>query len=253
MVWRGKHRDIRPNVAPDWPEKLGLRHCITLRGSSDLFGFRPVVGGAQKSGLNRVCDVAIERYMAATASPSRRPILMGLAAGTLFILALLAKPHALAVAPMLAVYELLLGRRPLRNAFLRLAPFVIISAAYFLISMKLRIDLARPFLGAAESRRQSGDGPILLQYVLHTVLPFKLALYYYAADLPVMSPQGWGCWFGVALIAAATLAISRRRKLVGAGWLLALAGLFPASTWCRSTPAADHNLRWALPALPYWY
>jgi len=193
---------------------------------------------------------SMERYVAArTAEQTRAKISAGMAAFTLAVAALFAKPHAVAIPVMLSTYELFIAR----DAWLRraawLAPFVVLTAAFTLWNLSIRTDLARPFLGGSRLNAVLIDGGILLRYLQQTVFPAGLTLYYFVNESAPVSTLLLA-WAGVLAIVAASVALSPQPRVALFGWALAVAALSPALNLVpQLAPMTDHYLHWALPGV----
>lgn len=167
------------------------------------------------------------------------------------VLALLSKPHAVALPAILFAYEAVLGHGALKSRALRWAPFATLAAMYVAGTLLfLREDLERSFLGGSRAASIVSDGPIVWRYLAHTFCPVGLSFYYQVPELPAASGAGLGAWAGLLALVAGSIFASRARALTVFGWLAAAAGLAPAINLLpQLAPMADHYLHWALPGL----
>jgi|GEM_PF-3224865 tetratricopeptide (TPR) repeat protein len=174
----------------------------------------------------------------------------GAAAWILGVLALFAKPHAIALPAMLAAYELVLGSGPWLSRALRLVlPSLVVVAFVATSLLYLRDDLHRSYLGGSLGRALLLDGGILCRYLAHTLLPTDLTIYY-AIDESRSAGAALGSWAAVLGIAAVTLLPAATRRLVAFAWLFSLAALAPALNLVPQLAAmTDHYHQWALPGL----
>jgi tetratricopeptide (TPR) repeat protein len=196
---------------------------------------------------------AVERYVASreAAEPRRRPA-RGAAAWALATLALLAKPHAVAVPGMLLAWELCLGRGGPRARAFALAPITLTTGLFVLVSLGwLRADLAQEPLGGSRGAALLASAPIVLRYALHTVAPFDLSLepspsFFYAVN---EDPGAWGWAAGILLVALCAGALRPGgAAALRWGWLFGLAALLPAlNLVAQPQPMADQYHLWALP------
>ncbi len=197
---------------------------------------------------------SVERYVASreAADPGSRRR-RGALALALAMLALLAKPHAVAVPAMLLVWELARGSGDLRTRAAALLPFALGSALFALASLAfLRADLGQELLGGGRAGALLATGPIALRYALHTLAPFDLALaprlsFFYAVD---EEPGAWGGAAWLLVLAPAVAAVLLRRGAAPAwAWLFGLCALLPAlNLVAQPQPMADQYHLWALPA-----
>lgn len=173
------------------------------------------------------------------------------AALALGALALLSKPHAVALPALLFAYEAALGKGALKTRALRWAPFAGLATAFVAGSLLfLREDLERSFLGGSRAAAVVSDGPLLWRYLAHAFWPLRLSFYYQVPELPAASVAGLGAWAALLVLIAGSVFASRARALTIFGWLAAAAGLAPAINLLpQLAPMADHYLHWALPGL----
>lgn len=173
------------------------------------------------------------------------------AALALGALALLSKPHAVALPAILFAYEAALGQGALKTRALRWAPFAGLAAAFVAGSLLfLREDLERSFLGGSRAAAIVSDGPIVWRYLANAFWPSHLSFYYQVPELPASSGLGLGAWAGLLALIAGSIYASRARALTAFGWLAAAAGLAPAINLLpQLAPMTDHYLHWALPGL----
>ena len=169
----------------------------------------------------------------------------------LAVLALLAKPHAVALPVMLFMYEAFLGKGRWIWRVLPVSPFAALSMAFVFVSMSLlREDLDRAFLGGSRLAAIASDGPVLLRYLWHTICPFGLTLYYFVEELSFAAPRALGAWAAVLAVVGVTVWLARERRLVLFGWFFGVAAISPALNLVpQLAPMADHYLQWALPGL----
>ncbi len=191
----------------------------------------------------------IERYVAAVREGAGWR--SGALAWALGILALLSKPHAVALPLMLAAYELTLGSGTWRARLVRLLPPAAVAGAFVAVSLLLiRDDLGRTHLGGSLPGALLLDGGILCRYLAHTLLPTALALCYAVAEDPPAMAAAAGCWLLLALLVALSLLPARPRRLIAFAWLLAFAALAPAlNIATQLAPMTDHYHQWAQPGL----
>ena len=198
---------------------------------------------------------------------------VGIAALVLGVLALLAKPHAVAIPVMVAAWDLVLGidgqgvgaawRRArdagatpgammvktARSSWPALVLAVVV-AGFVVWQMTQRRDLGASLLGGSRLAGAWCDGWILARYLGMVVDPRNLTLYYPVVEDPhAVVTLGW-CWAAVAAAVTATVALARRRRLVVFAWMFALAALSPAlNLIAQNVPMTDYYLQWALPGL----
>jgi hypothetical protein len=263
-LWGARLHALAWFVAGVWAVRALIRR---LTGSADLafavaliYAVHPVCGHAAmwlSERKNLVCFALLfwsfERYIAAReAGTNRAAALRWAAAWGLSVLALLAKPHAVALPVMLTAYELCLGRGPWWRRAAPVTPFVLSTAVFLFLSLSFAQQrLERYGLGGGLVGTFVNDGPVLVRYLWHTVAPVKLSFFYYQEELPVAAAWGWGAWLLVAALAGGTVWWSRRRALVAFGWLCALAALSPALNFApqQLTTLTDQYHQWALPFL----
>jgi tetratricopeptide (TPR) repeat protein len=153
--------------------------------------------------------------------------LLGLAA-LAFAAALLAKIVALVLLPVLALREALLARPGERRAR-PLLPFAALAGA-FLIARPLVLEKTTWESGAPFLMRLATAGPLLLEYLRNTLLPFGLKVFY-----DVVLRVSWAdpvvvlAWAVVAACGAAWLLLLRRRPLTALGGAWFVVALFPVS------------------------
>jgi hypothetical protein len=233
-----------------------------------------------------LCFWCLERYVASRQSENTRARRINLGvAWLLSVLALLAKPHAVALPVMLASYEVLLGRGAWRWRAARLALFVASAALYLVLTFRyVVVHLERYALGGGLLGVFVSAGVVLARYLWHTIAPTRLAFFYAKPELPPWSPFGWGAWALVALLALGTVWLARRNEgqaggwkpeagrratrtsrrnwaaavppasglrpaVCAFGWLFGLAALSPALNFApqQLTALADQYHQWALP------
>lgn len=195
---------------------------------------------------------ALERYIVARQRETFREALpAALAAFFITAAAMLAKPHAVAIAAMMASYEMSLGRGPLWKRAAWLVPYGVVCLGFVYASLKMvRTDLNRELLGGSVATAALGDGPILLRYLQNTIFPTRLTLYYAVDEPTLRSLSHYAAWAGVLAIVALSVFIARQRALVLFCWMFALAGLGPALNLVpQLAPMTDHYHQWALPGL----
>ncbi|MCK6474968.1 MAG: hypothetical protein L6R28_24880 [Planctomycetes bacterium] len=224
-----------------------------------LFAVHPVCAQsvlwlAQRKNLVALAFVwwSCERYAAAREpNAPKEGALRYAAALALGALALLSKPHAVALPAILFAYEATLGRGALKTRALRWAPFAGLAAAFVAGSLLfLREDLERSFLGGSRAAAIVSDGPLVWRYLANTFWPSHLSFYYQVPELPAASGAGLAAWAGLVVLIAGSIFASRARALTAFGWLAAAAGLAPAINLLpQLAPMTDHYLQWALPGL----
>lgn len=164
--------------------------------------------------------------------------------------ALLAKPSALGLFAVVAVWELL-GRprfgaereqrdeaggqgagRAILGAMWRLLPWALLSAAAIAAFSSGHAGFHRlaEYAGGSLPHAVLTDFVILREYLSHWLWPAGLSAFYYVE--PVTSLADWELWLSVAWLAAAVagtlwLAGKTRRRLVLFGWLWLVAALGP--------------------------
>jgi hypothetical protein len=211
-----------------------------------------------------------ERYVACRGD-SR--VWTGIAAVVLGVLALLAKPHAVAIPVMLAAWELMLGSegqgvgaawrraraagaapgamiaKAARSSWPAIVLTVVV-AAFVVWQMTQRRDIGAAFLGGSRLAAGWCDGWILARYLGMVVDPRNLTLYYPVVEDPHAVVTLGLCWAAVAAAVITTVALARRRRLVLFAWMFALAALAPAlNLIAQNVPMTDYYLQWALPGL----
>ncbi|MCW8128839.1 MAG: glycosyltransferase family 39 protein [Planctomycetota bacterium] len=223
-----------------------------------LFAAHPAAASSVEWLANRKTVVSmalafwsLERYLAfrlAAARGERRAAYA--AALALAGLALLAKPHAVALPLLVLAGEYILCRVSWREALRDAAPFAGLTAAFLVFTAfsGVRSDLTNVPLGGSALAALSGGGPMLLRYLLNALAPVELAFYYAVPEPSAADPWHLLAW---ALVLALPLWTARRgpeaRRRAGAWWL-GCAGLLPALNLVpQPVPMADHYLLWALP------
>lgn len=180
----------------------------------------------------------------------------GLALATSILLcplALLAKAHAVIIPVVIAGAELLLIRDRWRGRALAIAPTALLSAVFVVLCLS-RLHLYQ----SQEAVRVGGslgvsvwcDGLILARYLVHTLLPQHLSLFYAVIEDPRRWPVLLLGWAVVAVVVAGSMAAVRDRRLMGFAWIAAGGSLLPAIN-LKPLPLAmsDHYLQWSLPWL----
>ncbi len=182
---------------------------------------------------------AVRVYLAAESGRGRAGALL------LYVAALLAKPSALGLLPVVVVWEVLgrprfdsseverladapssaAGLRPLLLRALRnTLPWVLVSAAAagFFVSQSLgaHVLMDAP-LGGSLWHAALTDVVILWRYAAHFLWPAGLSACYYVEPVAsILSPRLWGALFGLVLLVSVTFALARgRRRLVAFAWL----------------------------------
>jgi hypothetical protein len=224
-----------------------------------LYAVHPVCGHAVmwlSERKNLVCFAILfwsfERYVAARQAETVRAALYGWAvAWVLGILALLSKPHAVALPVLLAAYELCLGRGAWWKRAGWVLPFVASNLVFLVLSLGAAQNRLEHYsLGGGPLGALANDGPILWRYLWHTVLPVDLSFFYYQPELSAVSPWGWGAWLALAALVGGCVLCTRDRRLMAFGWLASLAALSPALNLApqQLTTLTDQYHQWALPA-----
>lgn len=205
---------------------------------------------------NLVCAAllfwAFERYLAARADGDPRSSRWKwLAALGLFVLALLAKIHAVALPAMLLAWEALLARDAWKPRLRAWLPFAALAGVFLVASLGwIRQDLDGGYLGGGRMAALASGGPVVLRYLAQTVWPINLPFFYAVEGHAATAPQAWFAWFGAAAVLAGVcrLAAPEDRRLAIFGCLWGLAGIAPALNLVPQPVAmADHYHFWALP------
>ena len=139
-----------------------------------------------------------------------------------FVLALLAKPSAVAIPLMLVILDVTVLRRPWRSTLVALLPWVAAAVVIAAITKSQQADDQRiPFVTPLWARPLVAADALNF-YALKLVAPFKLAIHYPRAPQLVLS--GWWAYLGWLTVGAVLVALwfDRRRN-----WLAPL-GLFIA-------------------------
>lgn len=195
---------------------------------------------------------SLERYVAGGAARTARERASRYAAATfLFLLALLAKPHAALIPPVVSCYEACLGAGPALKRLLRTLPFWVLGAGFAAINILwVREDLGHAFYGGSRGAALANDGHVLWHYLRFLVWPAGHALFYGVPAYPASSAWVWGSWLALLVLAGALVLRWRRTPVMlwaGLGGFLALG---PALNFFPQLPViSDHYLNWAL---PFW-
>jgi hypothetical protein len=242
---------------------LGV-HALVLRLTADrglavavaaLYALHPVCGQsvlwlAERKNLVSFALAmwCVERYLAAVRDgQGAKAWIAALACG---LAAILAKPHAVALPAMLVAYEVALGQGAWRPRLARLGIATAIAIAFVIVSVGLiRSDLQRQHLGGGLGAAILADGPILVRYLQHTLMPSRLTVYYAVPETLAPGPA-LAAWAVVAAVVGLSLIPRGSRRLVGFAWLFAAAALSPALNLApQLAPMTDHYQQWALPGL----
>lgn len=194
-----------------------------------------------------------DRYLAARAAATFREgaVNYGIAI-VLAALALVSKPHATVIPVVLVFYEVLLGSGTWRRRILAWLPFLALSVIYVSSSylwIHLRMQSHR--FGGSMAGSLFNDGPILVRYLVNTVVPWKLTFWYAVDELGFNSVWGWCSWVIILGLLGLSVALVRPRPLMAFCWLGG-AGIISCSlniAAAQWTPMADQYHQWALPFL----
>ncbi len=159
----------------------------------------------------------------------------------LHVLALLSKPSAFGLLPIVIVWEIL-GRPTLkettgprysspREALLKLAPWVVAAAVALWNQVHVLSPVSLPPIGGSLFTVALSDLPVLQRYIINYVWPFRLAAEYGLAG--VFSLADSRLWIAVAFltfVVGGTLYFAgrERRRMVLFGWLWFVGALGPA-------------------------
>ena len=174
----------------------------------------------------------------------------------LLILALLSKPSAVAVIPMVLVLHWIAPRRRWRTIAILLGPWIVLALVDVWIT-RIAQPVTAPADGGRWWLRPLIAGDSLTFYLYKFLLPIRLGLFYDRTPQAVIS-QGWiWCtWIVSAAVLGAILVIGRKSKWLVAGASLFIAGVLPVLglvpfTFQGYSTVADHYVYLAMigPAL----
>jgi len=182
-------------------------------------------------------------YVGASAS-KRSAVIHYVVATVAFVLALLAKPAAVAVPLVLVVLDVGLLRRPARRVLLSLGPWFLMAAGFAWLTKHLQPDVPSVFVPPLWARPLIA-GDALAFYMYRLFAPLQSAPDYGRAPAVVLK-NGWVyiAWLlPVAFLGASACFRNRRIWLVAAGlfaaWLVPVLGLVPSITsGSRRSPTA---------------
>ncbi|HEY7088938.1 MAG TPA: tetratricopeptide repeat protein [Tepidisphaeraceae bacterium] len=150
-----------------------------------------------------------------------------LAAGC-YLLGMLSKPTAI-VFPLLAgIIDVMILRRPLRDAFIRLTPMLLLAIPCAIWTRFAQSITGGPSPILPMMLRPLAAADAIAFYLIKLVAPLNLTIHY-GRRPDVAQQSGWLLWTWVIPLAVALLALALRRRApwLGAGLLLMIVGLLP--------------------------
>lgn len=204
---------------------------------------------------NLVCFVfsvwCAERYVASqraeTPSEAR---LQGCLSFFFGVLALLAKIHAVMLPVWLLLHEIFLGRGSWSKRLFRWVPITAVCCVFVYVSLNFfRKDVGSELLGGSRLAAFLSDGPILVWYMVRTLFPVGLTLFYPVEAMAWNEPFGWSAWVLVAVVIGCLVLLSRRRNLVCFACLTGICLVLPSLNVFIHHPLLmmDHYHHWVLP------
>jgi tetratricopeptide (TPR) repeat protein len=198
-----------------------------------IFAIHPVqvepvawVSGTKDLLLGLFCVIALHQYARFATGTENRALHVA-AAIVAFVAATLSKPTAVAFPLILIAVEVLALRRSWRAALVGAAPFVVLSIACALWTIRAQTSAA----GAppvALHLRPLVAADALAFYLYKLLVPVNLAIDYGRTPV-VIDERGWIWWTWVALLVPAAIltVVKRRAPLVVCGALIFVAALLP--------------------------
>lgn len=216
-------------LAKPWPAAAGALlfaiHPLQVESVAWATGMKDVLSGALA--LTSLWQYVCHAEGETTGESAARTYGHAIAAAFAFVLALLAKPSAVAVPLMAFWIERMLLRRPLRKSIVALSPAIAIGIALIVITRNVQPEgapadaghiLLRPLIAA----------DALAFYLFKLVWPLTLSIQYDRSPARVIhSGWIWYTWLAPAAVLVLAAALRRRQPWVWVGFGLFVLGLCP--------------------------